>query len=72
MLLMCDIGSTLQVDLITPRRESMSVNYLIILALFASFRTRSYIVPAAGGGKGAGIRICPSIYRHKQFILQKS
>ena len=71
MPLMCDIGSTFQVDLISPQRESVRISQPIILVLFASFRTRSCTVPAAGRKKGAGIGICPSIYRHKPFILQK-
>ncbi len=50
MPLTCDIGSTLQVDLLTPQSESVSVSHLMILASFAFFRTRSCTVPAAGGG----------------------
>ena len=71
MPLTCDIGSTLQVDLITPQRESVSISHPMILASFASFRTRSCTVPAARRRRGAGIRICLSIYCHKPFILQK-
>ena len=71
MLLKYDMDSSLQVVLITPQSEFVSVSHLIIMVLFVSLRTGSCTIPVAGGEKSTGIEICLSIYHYKLFILQK-